>query len=31
MQADSKGMLTDRVRAILKTQVYAPRYYRRFY
>jgi salicylate 5-hydroxylase small subunit len=31
MQADSKGMLTDRVRAILKTQVYAPRHYRRFY
>ena len=31
MQADSKGMLSDRVRAILKTQVYAPRYYRRFY
>ena len=31
MQGDSKGMLTDRVRAILKTQVYAPRYYRRFY
>lgn len=31
MQADSKGMLADRVRAILQTQVYAPRYYRRFY
>jgi 3-phenylpropionate/cinnamic acid dioxygenase small subunit len=31
MQADSKGMLTDRVRAILETQVYAPRYCRRFY
>ena len=31
MQGDSKGMLADRVRAILKTQVYAPRYYRRFY
>src|SRR5882757_442223 len=31
MQADSKAMLTDRVRAILKTQVYAPRYCRRFY
>jgi 3-phenylpropionate/cinnamic acid dioxygenase small subunit len=31
MQADSKGMLSDRVRAILKTQVYAPRYCRRFY
>ena len=31
MQADSKGMLSDRVRAILKTQVYAPRYNRRFY
>ena len=31
MQADSKGMLTDRVRAILRTQVYAPRYCRRFY
>jgi salicylate 5-hydroxylase small subunit len=31
MQGDSKGMLTDRVRAILATQVYAPRYCRRFY
>jgi salicylate 5-hydroxylase small subunit len=31
MQADSKGMLTDRVRAILQTQVYAPRYYRSYY
>lgn len=31
MQADSKGMLKDRVRALLKTQVYAPRYCRRFY
>ena len=31
MQADSKGMLSDRVRAILKTQVYARRYCRRFY
>jgi salicylate 5-hydroxylase small subunit len=31
MQGDSKGMLSDRVRAILKTQVYAPRYNRRFY
>jgi 3-phenylpropionate/cinnamic acid dioxygenase small subunit len=31
MQGDSKGMLTDRVRAILSTQVYAPRYCRRFY
>ena len=31
MQGDSRGMLADRVRAILKTQVYAPRYCRRFY
>jgi salicylate 5-hydroxylase small subunit len=31
MQGDSKGMLTDRVRAIRSTQVYAPRYCRRFY
>ena len=31
MQGDSKGMLIDRVRAILSTQVYAPRYCRRFY
>ena len=31
MQADSKGMLIDRVRAIRTTQVYAPRYCRRFY
>ena len=29
MQGDSKGMLTDRVRAIRSTQVYAPRYCRR--
>jgi len=31
IQADSKGMLVDRVQGILKTQVYAPRVYRRFY
>ena len=31
MQGDSKGMLTDRVSAILRTQVFAPRTYRRFY
>src|SRR5882762_6886291 len=31
IQGDSKGMLTDRVRVILSTQVYAPRYCRRFY
>ena len=31
IQGDSKGMLVDRVRAILSTQVYAPRYCRRFY
>jgi salicylate 5-hydroxylase small subunit len=31
MQGDSKGMLIDRVQAILSTQVYAPRYCRRFY
>jgi salicylate 5-hydroxylase small subunit len=31
MHGDSKGMLTDRVRAIRSTQVYAPRYCRRFY
>ena len=31
IQGDSKGMLADRVRAILSTQVYAPRYCRRFY
>jgi salicylate 5-hydroxylase small subunit len=31
MQGDSKGMLSDRVRAIRSTQVYAPRYCRRFY
>jgi 3-phenylpropionate/cinnamic acid dioxygenase small subunit len=31
MQGDSRGMLVDRVRAILSTQVYAPRYCRRFY
>jgi 3-phenylpropionate/cinnamic acid dioxygenase small subunit len=28
--AESKGMLVDRVTGLLKTQVYAPRYYRRF-
>jgi salicylate 5-hydroxylase small subunit len=31
IQADSKGMLVDRVQGILKTQMFAPRYYRRFY
>lgn len=31
MQGDSKGMLMDRVHAIRSTQVYAPRYCRRFY
>jgi 3-phenylpropionate/cinnamic acid dioxygenase small subunit len=31
IEADSKGMLEDRARAILKTQVFAPRYIRRFY
>ncbi len=31
IQADSKGMLVDRVQGILKTQVYAPRAFRRFY
>jgi 3-phenylpropionate/cinnamic acid dioxygenase small subunit len=31
MQGDSKGMLIDRIQAILSTQVYAPRYCRRFY
>ena len=28
--AESRGMLFDRVMGLLKTQVYAPRYYRRF-
>ena len=31
MQADSKGMLVDRVQGILKTQMFAPRYCRRFH
>jgi 3-phenylpropionate/cinnamic acid dioxygenase small subunit len=31
IQADSKGMLVDRVQGILKTQMFAPRYCRRFY
>jgi 3-phenylpropionate/cinnamic acid dioxygenase small subunit len=31
MYADSKGMIIDRVQGILRTQVFAPRYYRRFY
>jgi 3-phenylpropionate/cinnamic acid dioxygenase small subunit len=30
MQAESRGMLQDRVTGLLKTQMYAPRYYRRF-
>jgi 3-phenylpropionate/cinnamic acid dioxygenase small subunit len=28
--AESRGMLTDRVMGITRTQMYAPRYYRRF-
>lgn len=31
MQADSKGMIADRVQGILRTQIFGPRYYRRFY
>ena len=31
IQGDSKNMLLDRVQAIRSTQVYAPRYCRRFY
>lgn len=31
MQADSKGMILDRVQGILRTQRFGPRYYRRFY
>lgn len=30
MQAESRGMLQDRVTGLVQTQVYAPRYYRRF-
>ena len=30
MQAESRGMLTDRVMGLTRTQVYAPRTYRRF-
>ena len=30
MQAESRGMLRDRVTGLLRTQMYAPRYYRRF-
>lgn len=30
MQAESRGMLQDRVSGLTKTQVYIPRYYRRF-
>lgn len=30
MQAESRGMLTDRVMGLMRTQVYAPRAYRRF-
>jgi 3-phenylpropionate/cinnamic acid dioxygenase small subunit len=30
IQAESRGMLQDRVTGLLKTQMYAPRYYRRF-
>ena len=28
--AESRGMLTDRVMGVMRTQMYAPRYYRRF-
>jgi salicylate 5-hydroxylase small subunit len=31
MQADSKGMILDRVQGILRTQKFGPRYCRRFY
>lgn len=31
IQADSKGMVIDRAQSILKTQMFAPRYCRRFY
>ncbi len=30
MQAESRGMLIDRVMGLTRTQMYAPRYYRRF-
>jgi 3-phenylpropionate/cinnamic acid dioxygenase small subunit len=30
MYAESRGMLIDRVMALTRTQMYAPRYYRRF-
>ncbi len=30
MQAESRGMLVDRVMGLTRTQMYAPRYYRRF-
>ena len=30
MQAESRGMLQDRVTGLLRTQMFAPRYYRRF-
>ncbi len=30
LQAESRGMLQDRVTGLLRTQMYAPRYYRRF-
>ena len=30
IQAESRGMLQDRVTGLLKTQMFAPRYYRRF-
>ena len=30
MQAESRGMLQDRVTGLLRTQMYAPRHYRRF-
>lgn len=30
IQAESRGMLIDRVTGLMRTQMYAPRYYRRF-
>lgn len=30
VQAESRGMLMDRVTGLMRTQMYAPRYYRRF-
>jgi len=31
MQADSKGMIKDRVQGIVRTQIFGPRTYRRFF